>query len=90
MLYLIFDKLNPLVPVFIVCPLLSIMIALLCRWLRIKVIFGVFIAFLLPLLFIFNNLTTLKGNIDAWAIYGVIYALITFGIFKATKIKIRK
>lgn len=87
MLYLIFEKLSPFVPIFIICPLLSIMVALLCHWFRIKVMFGVCIALLLTLLFIANKISTLKANLDAWVLYGVIYALITYGVFKAVKLK---
>jgi hypothetical protein len=82
MIYLIFEKLNPLIPILIICPLIAIIIGISCALFRANIFFCICIAFLLPLLFIANNMSTFKANFGAWVLYGVIYGLITFTVFK--------
>lgn len=83
MLYLWFPNLNPLVPSFVICPLMAVLIGLLCARFRVNIFAGAFATLLLPLLFIANNRKTLLGNGDAWLLYGIIYALLAFIAFKA-------
>ncbi|MNO98862.1 hypothetical protein D3C76_906210 [compost metagenome] len=82
MLYLIFDQLNPLVPVLFICPLIAIVIGVIWALRRINVIWGICIAVMLPLLFTTQDMGTFKANLDAWALYGIIYSLITFAVIK--------
>ncbi|MNS64760.1 hypothetical protein D3C72_978990 [compost metagenome] len=84
MIYLWLYDLNPLVPSFIVCPILAILIGLLFTRFKRTVYIGLIISFFLPLLFIASNLNTLKANIDSWVLYGMVYALITFAVYKLT------
>ncbi|GIP24317.1 hypothetical protein J22TS3_45920 [Paenibacillus sp. J22TS3] len=84
MIYLWLSGLNPLIPTFIVSPLIAIVIGLLLARFGGKIYAGLGIALLLPLLFIASDLTTLKANLDAWALYGIVYAVLTYVVYKLT------
>lgn len=49
---------------------------------------GLLIALLLPLLFIATDLATIKVNLGAWAWYGIVYALLTYGVYKLLALRI--
>lgn len=55
---------------------------------RVKIYWGLLIALLLPLLFIATDLTTIKVNLGAWALYGIVYALLTYGVYKLLALRI--
>jgi uncharacterized membrane protein len=84
MIYLVFHQLNPLVPTLLVCPLIAIILGIMCEILHLRVLPGVSVALLLPLLFITTNIATFKANLDTWAMYGIIYALMTYAAFRIT------
>ncbi|MDQ0494586.1 hypothetical protein [Paenibacillus sp. 1-18] len=84
MIYWFFHQLNPLVPTLLICPLIAIIIGIICSFLHFRILLGVGIAIVLPLLFITTNIDTFKSNLDAWAMYGIIYALITYASFRIT------
>ncbi|AET58742.1 hypothetical protein HPL003_09905 [Paenibacillus terrae HPL-003] len=84
MIYLVFQQLNPLVPTLLICPLIAIIIGMMCAILHSRVTLALGAALLLPLLFITTNIATIKSNLDSWAMYGIIYALMTYGAFRIT------
>ncbi|WP_334077609.1 hypothetical protein [Paenibacillus sanfengchensis] len=87
MIYWLFPGLNPLLPSLLFCPILAILIGACSARFHGKVYWGLVIALLLPLIFIAADLKTLKVNIDAWMIYGIVYAMITFGVYRLTLTK---
>lgn len=84
MIYLVFHQLNPLVPTLLVCPLIAIITGIMCAILHSRILPGVGVALLLPLLFITTNIATFRANLDTWAMYGIIYALMTYAAFRIT------
>ncbi len=90
MIYWLFPELNPLLPIFVFCPILSTLIGTGYAVFKRKVYMGMFVAFLLPLLYILTDLASLKVNLDAWLMYGIIYVLITFSVYKLVHSQLRK
>ncbi len=84
MIYLFFNQLNPLVPTLLICPLIAIIIGVICSFFHSRVLLAIGIALVLPLLFIATSIATFKSNLDAWAMYGIMYALITYASFRIT------
>lgn len=82
MIYWLFPRLNPLLPTLLLCPILAILIGVCFASFKGKIYLGLILAFLLPLIFIATNLETIAVNIDAWILYGFIYAIITFVAYK--------
>ncbi|AJE50311.1 hypothetical protein ACFQ5D_23345 [Paenibacillus farraposensis] len=82
MIYWLFPKLNPLLPTFLLCPILAILIGVCFAYFKGNIYLGLILALLLPLIFIATNLETIAVNIDAWILYGFIYAIITFVAYK--------
>lgn len=86
-IYWLFPGLNPLLPSVLICPILAILIGACSARFRGVIYLGLIIALLLPLIFIAADLQTIKVNMDAWIIYGIVYALITFGGYRLALIK---
>lgn len=86
-IYWLFPGLNPLLPSFLICPILAILIGACSARFRGIIYLGLIIVLLLPLIFIATDFQTLKVNVDAWVIYGMVYALITFGVYRLALIK---
>mgnify|MGYP001042582386 CR=1 FL=1 len=84
MIYWFFQQLNPLVPTLLICPLIAIIIGVICSFFHPRILLAIGIALVLPLLFITTNIATFKSNLDAWAMYGIMYALITYASFRIT------
>ncbi|GIO32479.1 MULTISPECIES: hypothetical protein [Paenibacillus] len=89
MLYWLFERMDVFLPVFVICPLLAALIGVFCRLLRVHIAVGSGIALLLPLLFIANDLPTMMMNLDAWAMYGAIYGLIAFAVYKVSPKRVK-
>ncbi|CAM3504910.1 hypothetical protein SABR111722_13350 [Saccharibacillus brassicae] len=85
MLYWAFPDLNPLLPTFLIGPLLAILLGAVCRRIGLNAVWPISLSLLLPVLFIFTNLETLKANIDAWLVYGIVYAILSVGAYKLSK-----
>ncbi len=86
MLYWAFPGLNPLLPTFLLCPLLAIVFGMVCRYLRLNAVWPILLSLLLPVLFIFTTLQTLQSNIGTWLLYGIVYALLSFGAYKLSNL----
>lgn len=89
MLYWLFERMNVLLPAFVICPLLAVLIGVFCRLLHVNILVGAAIALLLPLLFLANDLSALADNIDAWAMYGAIYGIVAFAVYKVCPKKVK-
>jgi len=81
-IYWFANDLNPLIPVFIICPIIAILIGTIFFYGKFNIFLGMCISFLLPLLFIASNASTLKANIGAWVLYGIGYSVTTFLVYK--------
>lgn len=81
MIYWIFEHVNPFLLVLVICPFLAFAIGMACSLLKKGIVYGICAAFLLPLLFIASDAKTIKGNIDAWILYGLFYVCITYAIY---------
>ena len=84
MILIIFERLNPLVLVLVICPLLAVFFGTAAVWLRKKWFWGAIPAFLLPLLFIASDFETLQANWAAWILYGLMYVLLASTAYKLT------
>jgi len=89
MLYWLFERMNVLLPVFVICPLLAALIGVFCRLLRVHIVVGIGIALLLPLLFTASDLAAWTVNPGAWAMCGAIYGLIALAVYKVCPKKAR-
>ncbi|WP_440116549.1 hypothetical protein [Paenibacillus sp. QZ-Y1] len=79
MLYWWFDDVNPLYAVFVLCPIIAVVLGACSyyrEWLKVRVALGV--SFMLPMLFIASDWSTLRENTDAWMIYGIGYGMVTW------------
>lgn len=82
MIYWFYSGLNPMIPVFIICPIIVILIGTMAHFGKLNLVLGMCISFFLPLLFIAVNAATFKANIGAWIIYGIGYSIITLIVYK--------
>lgn len=73
-----FIEVNPFSLVLEICPLLSLILGLAFAVMRMHRIVAPILAFLLPLLFTTVDWRTFEANLDAWILWGVIYALIAY------------
>lgn len=83
MIYWWFDHMNPLFAVLVLCPIIAVVLGVssyFAKWFRLWV--ALIISFMLPLLYIASDLSTLGSNIGAWFIYGAAYSLITWIIHR--------
>ncbi|MBR2564850.1 MAG: hypothetical protein IKE29_09520 [Paenibacillus sp.] len=83
MLYWLFENVNPIFVVFVLCPFIALLLGI-CwyatKYLSRAIALG--ISFLLPLLYIGSNWGTFIANLDALFMYGVVYSLITWGTYR--------
>ncbi|MDQ0722580.1 apolipoprotein N-acyltransferase [Paenibacillus sp. W4I10] len=74
---------NPLFAVLVLCPIIAVVLGIcsfFVKWFR---LWGaLIISFMLPLLYIASNLSTWRGNLDAWFIYGAGYILLTWIVYR--------
>ncbi|MCG7377847.1 hypothetical protein MH215_12655 [Paenibacillus sp. ACRSA] len=83
MIYWIFGDLNPLFAVFILSPIIALMLGVVCFYRRrFKIMMGMGVSFVLPLLFIASDWATLWANVGIGMVYGVGYSLITLLMYK--------
>ncbi|MEK3914238.1 DUF2651 family protein [Paenibacillus sp. FSL H7-0331] len=73
-----FIDVNPFQLVFVICPLISIILGIVFAIMQQNKVIAPIIACLLPLLFTTVDLSTFKANLEAWFLWGVIYALIAY------------
>ncbi|MCW3795344.1 hypothetical protein OM416_27430 [Paenibacillus sp. LS1] len=83
MIYWWFDHMNPLFAVLILCPIIAVVLGIgsyFAKWIR---LWGTLIlSFMLPLLYIASDLSTLGSNIGAWFIYGAAYSVLTWIVYR--------
>lgn len=83
MLYWLFEGVNPIFVVFVLCPLIALILGV-CwyatKWRSRAIALGV--SFFLPLLYITSDWGTFTANLDALFMYGVVYSLITWGTYR--------
>lgn len=83
MIYWLFENVNPIFVVFVLCPFIAIILGV-CwyatKWCSRAIALGV--SFCLPLLYITSNWETFTANLDAFFMYGVGYSLITWGTYR--------
>ncbi|MCP1182315.1 hypothetical protein [Paenibacillus sp. 1781tsa1] len=77
MIYWWFDPMNPLFAVLVLCPVIAMVLGVCSYFAKGFRLWGaMIISFMLPLLYIASDLSTWRGNLDAWFIYGAGYSLI--------------
>ncbi|CAI6085177.1 hypothetical protein PAECIP112173_04548 [Paenibacillus sp. JJ-100] len=83
MLYWLFERVNPIFVVFVLCPLIALILGV-CwyatKWCSKAIALGV--SLLLPLLYIGSDWGTFIANLDAFFMYGVGYSLVTWGTYR--------
>ncbi|KQY90207.1 hypothetical protein ASD24_25245 [Paenibacillus sp. Root52] len=83
MIYWVFGDMNPLFAVFVMSPIIALMLGVVCFYRRrFKIMMGMGVSFVLPLLFIASDRGTLWGNAGIGIVYGVGYSLITLLMYK--------
>ncbi|WP_091015917.1 MULTISPECIES: hypothetical protein [Paenibacillus] len=83
MIYWWLDQMNPLFAVLVLCPIIAVVLGVgsyFAKWFRLWV--ALVISFMLPLLYIASDLSTLGSNIGAWFIYGAGYSLISWVVYR--------
>lgn len=73
-----FMELDPLLLIFVICPLLSILLGGVLSWLDLDKKIAPITAFLFPLLYITSDWAAFKANLGAWILYGALYSLIAY------------
>ncbi|WP_433582903.1 hypothetical protein [Paenibacillus amylolyticus] len=79
MIYWWFDHMNPLFAVLVLCPIIAVVLGVcsyFANWCRL--LGALVISFMLPLLYIASDLSTMGSNIGAWFIYGAVYSLLSW------------
>lgn len=83
MIYWVFGDMNPLFAAFVMSPIIALMLGVVCFYSkRFKIIIGMSVSLILPLLFIASDWDTLWGNAGIGIVYGVGYSLITLLMYK--------
>jgi len=71
---------NPFVLVIVICPLISLLMGAFLALFRCRKWLAPALAFLLPLLYITSDLATFQANVDAWLMWGIMYAFLAHGM----------
>lgn len=71
---------NPFILVVVVCPLVSLLTGAVLALFRCRKWMAPALAFLLPLLYITSDLVTFWANVDAWLMWGIVYAVLAYGM----------
>lgn len=89
-IYWLFPDLNPFLPSLLFCPMLAILIGVWFAFCTGNIYLPLSLALLLPLTFIATDWATVQANIDAWIVYGFIYAVITFVVYRMVFLRLGK
>ncbi|MDQ0087171.1 hypothetical protein J2T12_000565 [Paenibacillus anaericanus] len=69
---------DPFQLVFIFCPIIAIILGIVFAQLRWKQVIAPLAGFLLPLLYITTDWNSFKVNLEAWFLWGILYAIIAY------------
>lgn len=77
-MYLLVENLDPFALVLVYMPICAFIIGMVSPFVFNKKYIGSLLSFFLPLLYTTTNWETFAANIDAWVLWGSLYALVAF------------